>query len=284
MSHTHLGFCRLFEALRDARKTSIKHLRLCLLIIPAIYHGSLNQAETHNQNLNQNVENRFLGTCDEPKLVCLSHHNIYLQCFNFMEMLENPSKVISFFPLSWITQTIIACSSLEFGVTRIMAPTFNERTACKMIHDFVIDVAVLGTVLALRLTGNVAVKVRLLLHRLMSLEALHETMCMFKDFNLSCLKCAVVGVVNTSKNDLTQMRRGLPNVKFIQVYSLTETGLVAAVPAANYSEALERPTAVGKLLRNCKVKILDPETKQSVGPGQIGELYFHGDGLMLGSV
>ncbi|KAH1004200.1 hypothetical protein HUJ04_003989 [Dendroctonus ponderosae] len=200
------------------------------------------------------------GTCDEPKLVCLSHHNIYLQCLNFMEMLENPSKVISFFPLSWITQTIIACSSLEFGVTRIMAPSFNERTACKMIHDFVIDVAVLGSVLALRLTGNVAVK----------------------DFNLSCLKCAVVGVVNTSKNDLMQMRRVLPNVKFIQVYSLTETGLVAAVPAANYSEALERPTAVGKLLRNCKVKILDPETKQSVGPGQIGELYFHGDGLMLG--
>lgn len=152
------------------------------------------------------------GTCHDPKLVCLSHHNIFLQCVNFVDIMDNPTKVISFFPLSWITQTVLACASLEFGITRIMAPTFNERIACKMIHDFGIDSAVLGTELAIRLTGNVAVK----------------------DFNLACLKCVLVGVVNTSKEDLMQMRRALPSAKFLQAYVLTETGFVAAVASSNY--------------------------------------------------
>ncbi|KAL1518364.1 hypothetical protein ABEB36_001999 [Hypothenemus hampei] len=200
------------------------------------------------------------GTCNDPKLVCLSHHNIYLQSLNYIQLFDKPSKVISFFPLSWMIQAVITCASLEYGVTIIMAPTFNERLACKMIHDFVIDVAVLGTELAMRITGNVAIK----------------------DFNLTCLKFVLLGVVNTSKEVIAYMRQALPNVKFLQIYSLTETGLVAAVPYSDYSAAIEKPSSVGKLLRNCKIKILDMDTKQPVTTGEVGELYYYGDGLMLG--
>ncbi|CAG9771783.1 unnamed protein product [Ceutorhynchus assimilis] len=200
------------------------------------------------------------GTCADPKLVCLSHHNIYFQCLHFMEICGDPTKVVSFFPLSWLTQTILACSSLEFGMTTIMATSFNERSACKMIHDFRIDCAILGTELALRLCGNVAVN----------------------DFNLDCLKCVLVGIVSTTKEDFAFMRQVLPKVKFLQIYSLTETGFITAVSSLNYVEALEKSNSVGKLLKNCKVKILDAETKQPVGADNVGELYYYGDGLMLG--
>ncbi|XP_050308652.1 luciferin 4-monooxygenase-like isoform X2 [Anthonomus grandis grandis] len=200
------------------------------------------------------------GTTGEPKLVCVSHHNIFLQMFNLMEIFDNPSKVISFLPLSWITQTILACTSIEYGVTRIMTTCFNERGACKMIHDFVIDHAVLGTELALRLIENVAVK----------------------DYNLACLKCILVGVVNTSLEDMMLMRKTLPNVKFLQSYVVTEAGIISGVPASEYEIALQKPTSVGRLLKNSRIKILDTETHLPLGPNETGELYFYGDGIMLG--
>ncbi|XP_076263003.1 uncharacterized protein LOC143197994 [Rhynchophorus ferrugineus] len=201
-----------------------------------------------------------LGTTGDPKLVCLSHHNIYTQCIKFVEIFENASKIISFFPLSWITQTVILCFSINFGITVIMASNFNERTACKMIHDFLIDVAIFGTELAMRFVGNVAIK----------------------DYNIKCLKYVLIGVVNTSKDDIAYMRKSLPDVKFLQLYTLTETGCISAVTPSNYVTEPHKNTSVGKLLMNCKIKIIDIETGQLLGPNQFGELYFSGDGLMLG--
>lgn len=49
-----------------------------------------------------------------------------------------------------------------------------------------------------------------------------------------------------------------------------------------FSDALGKPTSVGTLLNGCKVKVVDTESKQIVGTGQVGEVYFKGDGLMLG--
>ncbi|XP_060519527.1 luciferin 4-monooxygenase-like isoform X2 [Cylas formicarius] len=200
------------------------------------------------------------GTCAEPKLTCLSHHNVYTQTCLFMEIFDRPSKVISFFPLSWIVQTVLCCASFDYGVLRILPGSFNERSACKLIQDFVVDTAILGTDLTLKLIENVAIR----------------------DYNLDCLKCALVGVVSTTRSDLHHMRRLLPDVKLLQVYFTTETGFITAVSSANYAAALSKPGSVGRILHNGKIKILALKSRERVGPHEYGELYFSGDGVMLG--
>lgn len=99
------------------------------------------------------------GTTGKPKLICLSHDNIYLQCSVFEEILEFPNRIISFFPLSWVLQTILTCVCLESSTTLIIPGSFTAKFACKIIHDFEIGYAILGTDYAMKLAESVAVKV-----------------------------------------------------------------------------------------------------------------------------
>lgn len=101
------------------------------------------------------------GTSGNPKLICLSHHNISVQTNILLNIFNYPDKVLSFFPLSWILQTVLTCTSFEAGVLRILPVAFTERTACKIIHDFEIGYAIFGTDFAMRLISNVAIKVNI---------------------------------------------------------------------------------------------------------------------------
>ncbi|KAJ8971160.1 hypothetical protein NQ314_000847 [Rhamnusium bicolor] len=99
------------------------------------------------------------GTCCDPKLICLSHHNIFVQTMIFLDIFNYPEKSLIFFPLSWILQTVLTCVSFEAQITRILPATFTERSVCKIIHDFAIGHAIFGTDYAIRIIGNVALKV-----------------------------------------------------------------------------------------------------------------------------
>lgn len=103
------------------------------------------------------------GTTDFPKLVSLSHNNILLQTFLFLNIIETPEKVLSYCPLSWILEIIVMCASFEAFIIRIIPSSFQERTACKLIQDLQIDFLLLGTNLTLQLIENVAIKVNFFL-------------------------------------------------------------------------------------------------------------------------
>lgn len=74
----------------------------------------------------------------------------------------------------------------------------------------------------------------------------------------------------------------MPHVKFLQCYCLSETGFIAACTVGNYDESLEKPDSVGKLVCNSKIKIIDLDSRENIGSDKYGELYFNGDGIMLG--
>lgn len=167
--------------------------------------------------------------------------------------------VLSFFPLAWFMQVYLTCMAFEYTVLRILPGTCNERTACKLIHDYRIDCAFLGSYFAMKLVDNVALK----------------------DFDLSCLKTMIIGCISTNLYNTNRLTSLLKKVKFIQIYGATETGCIAACFVSNYSEFLEKTEAVGKIVQNCKVKLVDRETREALGPDECGELIVTGDGLML---
>ncbi|CAH1119728.1 unnamed protein product [Phaedon cochleariae] len=200
------------------------------------------------------------GTTGDPKLVCLSHQNILVQTMVFQDIFDFPDKVLSFFPLSWFLQTVLICLSFEANTTRILPGAFTERNACKILHDYEIGHAIFGTDLAMRLVTDVAIK----------------------DFDLKCLKCVMIGTVNTTKYDIKTLRSLMPHVKFLQNYCLTETGCIAATKIKTYDTSLSKPMSVGSLSLNCKIRIVDFVTKEYLGPDKYGEIYYSGDGQMLG--
>lgn len=92
----------------------------------------------------------------------------------------------------------------------------------------------------------------------------------------------MMGTTNTTKQDILRMQKSMPNVKFLQCYCLTETGCIAATKASNYSMSLDKPGSAGTLSTNSKIKIVDMNTKEVLGPNKCGEVYYNGEGLMLG--
>lgn len=78
------------------------------------------------------------------------------------------------------------------------------------------------------------------------------------------------------------MQKNMPNVKFLQYYFVTETGCISSTKINNYSMSLDKPGSAGTLTLNSKIKIVDMNTKEVLGPNQCGEVYYKGEGLMLG--
>lgn len=99
------------------------------------------------------------GTCELPKLVCVSHQYIFEQTRAFLRMLNNPERIISFFPLSTLIQAVIMCLCFESPVTRVLPGTISERNACLMIHDLRIDHAFCTTDFALSISVHPALHV-----------------------------------------------------------------------------------------------------------------------------
>ncbi|KAJ3663173.1 hypothetical protein Zmor_007479 [Zophobas morio] len=200
------------------------------------------------------------GTNGSPKLVCLSHHFIFCQVKVFLNVMELPEKIISYYPLSWVMQVVLMCLCFKAHVVRVLPGAFVERTACKLIHDLKVDHAFLNTDLALQLVEHVAVR----------------------DFNLSSLRCVFIGSLTTTSHDIKRLSHRLPKVKFTQMYCTTEVGIVVATPPEDYPESLERIGTVGKVVQNCKIRIVDIEKRKDLDVESSGELLVASDCMMLG--
>lgn len=92
----------------------------------------------------------------------------------------------------------------------------------------------------------------------------------------------MIGASNTTKQDIMRLQRNMPDVKFLQYYFMTECGCITATKISNYTLSLDKPGSAGTLTFNSKIKIVDMTTKEVVGPNTLGEVYYKGEGLMLG--
>ena len=66
------------------------------------------------------------------------------------------------------------------------------------------------------------------------------------------------------------------------MYCTTEVGIVVATPPEDYPESLERIGTVGKVVQNCKIRIVDIEKRKDLDVESSGELLVASDCMMLG--
>jgi long-chain acyl-CoA synthetase len=99
-----------------------------------------------------------------------------------------------------------------------------------------------------------------------------------EDYDLSSLQDIVSGASALSPDTAEAFERRVPSVKIRQGYGLTETSASCTVMPIGE----KRAGSVGKVIPGFDVRIVNAETGQSVGPGDVGEILIKGPGVMLG--
>lgn len=99
------------------------------------------------------------GTERDPQLVAISHYAILMRYLPMLSMCTKAEKLLTFFPLSWITQVLVCCMCFETQAKIIYAGQFTERSACKFIHDLRIEVVFLDGSFATKVVKNAPIQV-----------------------------------------------------------------------------------------------------------------------------
>ncbi|XP_017893188.1 4-coumarate--CoA ligase 1-like [Ceratina calcarata] len=195
------------------------------------------------------------GTTDLPKGTQLSNRAL----LNVMELNENfalsTTTPMWFSSLYWVSGSLLSLKSITSYSKKIIAPDFDEKTACELIEKFQVSWLMLSTSMS---------------NRLVRYNHLHE-------YNLSSLKTLLTGGAILTKESEELMRKNLPNTRIIQAYGMTELcGLVL----------IQLPDTVsgscGVISTNCQAKIVDPGTGNVLGPNQPGELCVKSWSMMTG--
>lgn len=201
------------------------------------------------------------GTTGKSKLVDISHYAITYQTACISEyLLKDVKTFMSFFPLCWHVQTLLSCVCFEFPITKIFPGTFNERIACKLIHDLKIDCIVINPFQTIQLTNKTCAQ----------------------DFDLSRLKKILVGGAQMCTSIIKMVSNVFMKVKICVWYSITEIGVVSSFQVDDMYSVLQDNLTCGLLYPGMRVKILDVETGNELRQNMYGEVCISGPCMMMG--
>ncbi|KAF2309408.1 hypothetical protein GH714_002041 [Hevea brasiliensis] len=103
------------------------------------------------------------------------------------------------------------------------------------------------------------------------------------EYDLSSIRTVMSGAAPMGKELEDTVRAKLPNAKLGQGYGMTEAGPVLSMCLAFAKEPFEiKSGACGSVVRNAEMKIVDPETGNSLPRNQTGEICIRGSQIMKG--
>ncbi|KAI4471446.1 long-chain-fatty-acid--coa ligase [Holotrichia oblita] len=195
------------------------------------------------------------GTEHDPQLVAISHYGILMRYIPMISMCTKAEKLLTFFPLSWMTQVLVCCMCFENQSKIIYAGQFTERSACKFIHDLRVEFVFLDGAFATKIVKNAPIQ----------------------DFDLTCLKVIWIGGMHLSKTSFAKIAKTFRGVSVISSYSTIESGAIAMLTESVYFTHKEKISSVGQPNPGVLIRIQDDAARNPRGPvvtDKWGELYY----------
>ncbi|KAM3960213.1 uncharacterized protein ACR2FA_005696 [Aphomia sociella] len=206
------------------------------------------------------------GTSGFPKGVVLTHRAIVassqmISMPDILAVLETTATqqsvftaVIPFFHIFGFN--VLMLSQLYFGCKLVTMPHFKPDLFLQTVSKYKSDVLFLVPPIVMFLAKHPAVKPEYL-------ESVRSIIC---------------GAAPLSPADADLVTAKNKNIFFRQGYGLTETcGSISVAKTTDRNHS-----SVGYVLSNSEIKITDLDTKQALGPGKEGEIWFRGPNLMSG--
>ncbi|QCE08802.1 4-coumarate--CoA ligase [Vigna unguiculata] len=208
------------------------------------------------------------GTTGLPKGVMLTHKGLVTSIAQQVDG-ENPNLyyhsddiILCVLPLFHIysLNSVLLCG-LRSKAAILLMPKFDINALLALIHKHRITVApvVPPIVLAVAKSPDLA------------------------NYDLSSIRLFKSGGAPLGKELEDTVRTKFPNARLGQGYGMTEAGPVLTMSLAFAKEPMHvKAGACGTVVRNAEMKIVDPETSQSLPRNQSGEICIRGDQIMKG--
>jgi len=199
------------------------------------------------------------GTTGRPKGVVVTHANVLADIHNFNYWMRYTEGGIYLHaaPIFHIADFPSMFAAPAFGASQITIPKFSAQTFCETVEQK-------------HVTHTVLVPTMINL-----LTQLPDA----RKYDLSSLEVLAYGGSPMAPELVHRTRELVPNVKWIQVYGLSETGFLTGLQDQEHTE--DKLTSCGRPCPGVDLLVTDPSGKR-VDPGQAGELIVRGANVMRG--
>lgn len=228
-------------------------------------HGNEEKFQSIKSSLNsEDVVNMQYtsGTTGFPKGVMLTHRNILNNGYYIGERQKFTEK-----------DRLCICVPLFhcFGIVLAVMAAFSHGATMVMVELFD-PLMVLAAVQKERCTALYGVPTMFIA------EYSHP---MFEMFDLSSLRTGIMAGSTPPIEAMKKVVNDMNMAEITSVYGLTE-GSPGFTQTSVDDPLIKRVETVGKPLPDCEVKIVDPETGETLGPNQTGEICCKGYNVMKG--
>ncbi|XP_008789675.2 4-coumarate--CoA ligase 2-like [Phoenix dactylifera] len=208
------------------------------------------------------------GTTGLPKGVMLTHRGLITSVAQQVDG-DNPNLyyhkedvILCVLPLFHIysLNSVLLCA-LRVGAALLIMRKFEVVAMLELVQRFRVTIAPFVPPIVMEITKSPVVD----------------------SYDLSSIRKVVSGAAPMGKELEDKLRAKIPNAKLGQGYGMTEAGPVLAMNLAFAKEPSKTKSgACGTVVRNAEMKIVDPETRASLGRNQPGEICIKGAQIMKG--
>jgi 4-coumarate--CoA ligase len=208
------------------------------------------------------------GTTGLPKGAMLTHKGLVTSVAQQVDG-ENPNLyfhsedvIVCLLPLFHIysLNSVLLCG-LRVGATILIMQKFEINALLELVHKYKVTIAPFVPPIVLAIAKSPVVD----------------------NYDLSSIRMVMSGAAPMGKELEDKVRVKLPNATLGQGYGMTEAGPVLSMCLAFAKEPFEiKSGACGTVVRNAEMKIVDPDTGDSLPHNQAGEICIRGDQIMKG--
>ncbi|KDP36410.1 hypothetical protein JCGZ_08679 [Jatropha curcas] len=208
------------------------------------------------------------GTTGFPKGVMLTHKGLVTSVAQQVDG-ENPNLyfhekdvILCLLPLFHIysLNSVLLCG-LRVGAAILIMQKFEINSLMELVTKYKVTIAPFVPPIVLAIAKSPVVD----------------------KYDLSSIRTVMSGAAPMGKELEDAVRAKLPNAKLGQGYGMTEAGPVLSMCLAFAKEPFEiKSGACGTVVRNAEMKIVDPDTGNSLPRNQAGEICIRGSQIMKG--